>query len=576
MKKILLVILLLVLAGAPFLPGLKAGFTNWDDNLILTGNSLVKELSFENAGAIFSRSFVGTYIPLTVFSYALEYKAFGLNPFVYHLDNLLLHLLNVLLVFWLFSLLGQKPAIAFLAALLWAVNPLRVESVVWVTERKDVLYGFFLLSSMAAYIRWKRSGRLGFYLLSLGLFFLSCLAKGAAVILPLLLLALDYFCLEPAIRWRDLFNKAAFLAGSAVFAVIGIFSQAGGDFGARDEQWRALDKLFIICHNVLFYLYKTIWPANLSVYYSYPKNHTGWLPWTYLVSPLLLAGLIWAVWRAAKKWGRKLLFPAAFFILALLPVLQIKTMMGGAVVAERYSYIPSIPLFLLLSLAAGRLWHKNARSLRILIICVFSLAYLLQGYLTWNRTQVWHDSATLWSSLIDHRPDMLFAYKKRSQAYWESNRIAEALADYDQILRLDPGNMQFRYQRALANGRLGRLDLAVSDLDVVIAGEPERSEAYFNRGYAYKQSGRQDQALADFSRALEIDPGILNAYMNRAEIYSLQRKYQMALEDYDAALKLSPANGRIHWKKGEVFEALGQGASAVIEFEKAAELGYNN
>lgn len=576
MKRALPVIMLLVLAGAPFLPGLKAGFTNWDDNLILTGNSLVKELSFENAGAIFSRSFVGTYIPLTVFSYALEFKAFGLNPFVYHLDNLLLHLLNVLLVFWLFSLLGQKPATAFLAALLWAVNPLRVESVVWVTERKDVLYGFFLLSSLIAYIKWKRSERNRFYLLSLGLFFLSCLAKGAAVVLPLLLLALDYFCLVPEIRWRDLFNKAAFLAGSAVFAVIGIFSQAGGDFGARDEQWRLLDKPFIICHNVLFYIHKTAWPWDLSIYYPYPKNQTGWLPWAYLVSPLLLAGLIWAVWLAAKKWGRELLFPAVFFLLALLPVLQIKTMMGGAVVAERYSYIPSIPLFLMLGMAAGRLWHKNGRSLRILIICASGLAYLLQGYLTWNRTHVWQDSATLWSSLIDHRPDLLFAYKKRSQAYWESNRIDQALADYDQIIRLDPGNLQFRYQRALANGRLGRLDLAVSDLDVVIAGEPERAEAYFNRGYAYKLSGRQDQALADFSRALEIDPGILNAYMNRAEIYVLQGKYKKALDDYDAALKISPAYGRIYWKKGEVLNALGQGKLAQIEFGKAAELGYYN
>jgi tetratricopeptide (TPR) repeat protein len=574
-KKALIITALLALSAIPFLPGLKAGFTNWDDNLLLTGNNLIREISFSNIGSIFSRPFNGTYIPLTVFTYALEYRLFALNPFFYHLNNLLFHLANAVLVYLLFLSLGEKRAAAFATALFWAVNPLRVESVVWVTERKDVLYLMFLLSSLMAYVRWKRTEKAAAHIISVMLFVLSCLSKGAAVVLPLLLLTVDHFYFNIRLKWKDVVNKAAYWAVSAFFAAAGFLSQTGGDFGPPDEQWGWPGRVFIVCHNVLFYLVKTFLPLKLSIYYPYPKNTSGWLPWHYLAAPVALGALIWLTVRASRKYGRKVAFAPVFFILALLPVLQIKTMMGGAVAAERYAYLPSIPLFLILSLAGEKLWNAAIKPARLVLMPATALLYLASASMAWNRALVWHDSISLWTSLIGQRPEMTFAYKKRALAFRDQGNLGMAVADWDVVLERDPGNTGLRYQRALANGMLGRMDRTLADLNAVIGQQPDNAEAYFNRGYAYKLSASYDQALKDFSRVIELNPRLVEAYINRAEIYLHQAEYREALDDYDTVLGLAPSYGKAYWGRGLVLEAMGKTGAAEKEFLKAGQLGYN-
>jgi protein O-mannosyl-transferase len=533
-RKAATIIVLLLLAAAPFLPGLRAGFTNWDDNHLVTGNEYTRNLSPGNIGAIFSHQINGTYIPLTELSFALERAAFGLDPFFYHFDNIILHALNALLVMLLISMLTGDMLTAFGAALLWAAHPLRVESVVWVTERKDVLYGLFFLISLIAYLAWRQKGGKKYYLYSLTAFALAGLAKGTAVTLPLVLLLIDWRK-KGRINIRDLLNKLPYLLLAVPVIAAGLLAQqsVNPDLHGKMPLW--LENCFIACRNLVFYISKTAWPEGLSIFYPYPQLQQGWLPAPYLAAPLAVAALVCLAAYSLKR-TREAVFWSLFFAITALPVLQFQRLLGEAVAADRYVYIPAIGLFCLLVLGLRVLLRR--KSLAQLIPAVCLTIYLPLAMLSWDRSKVWHDDITLWTSLARQQPSLELPFNQRASAYVERGDYPSAVADFKRVVEINPRFSSNFNNLASAYGSWGKEDSAIACLDRAIAIRPDDPEYYKNRGIAYVLTGNFPKAADDFTQAIGLKPDYAEAFNGRAVAYLAMGKRQQSLKDITKAREL--------------------------------------
>ncbi len=338
----------LLLTLLVYFPSLINGFTNWDDNEYIN-NPFVNNLSLAGVVKTFSIYFSGNYHPLTLISLGLDHMIGGNNPFIYHFTNLLLHLLNTLLVFLLVKRLTQNNLLALLTFILFGVHTLHVESVAWVSERKDVLYSFFYLASLIIYTSYA-SGRKGvFYGLSILFFLLSLLAKGQAIMLVVILPLIDYVKGRKWFSLKVLSEKIPFFLLSLLFILIAFRAQESAN--AIDYSYFTRPERFAFASfGMAQYLIKSILPLGLSAYYPYPPRLlSGGIPsfyWLYIISlPIFLTGSYFLFKRS-----RIYAFGLCMFFLNLLPLLQLIPV-GGAMMADRYFYMPSVGL--LLCLAAG-------------------------------------------------------------------------------------------------------------------------------------------------------------------------------------------------------------------------------
>jgi tetratricopeptide (TPR) repeat protein len=535
MKKTAAIIVLLLLAAAPFLPGLKAGFTNWDDNVLVTENQNIRQLDLTKIGKIFTHSITGAYIPLVELSFALEYAVSGLNPVTYHLDNIILHVINTFLVFALILLLTGNRGTGFFAALLWAVHPMKVESVAWVTERKDLLYGLFSLLSFNLYLIWRKEYGGKFYLFSVLAFVLSALSKGAAVTMPLLLLLAD---------WREngrvtkinLLNKLPYAAVAILVTIAWLLAQRPEIPYVHDGRMPLLlENFFIACHNILFYISKTVWPARLSILYPYPQLQHGWLPLAYLAAPLVvmaLAGLIFY----SRRWTKEVIFWSLFFLVSVLPMLQLKRIMGDAMAADRHIYIPSIGLLCLLVLGLQYLGRRFSwKAFAPGIAAVICLPLML---LSWQRSGIWHDEISLWTSLSRQEPAMERPYMHLSIAYGERGDYAMAVNNCKRLSALNPRSAYNNSIVAYVYGLFGQNDSVIAYYNQAISIDPKDPEYYKNRGIAYVLTGRSQEAASDFTMAIRLSPDYAEAFNGRAVVYYNMGKYEWAYSDIIRAREL--------------------------------------
>ncbi|HLD30394.1 MAG TPA: hypothetical protein VJC03_08625, partial [bacterium] len=294
-----IVVALFFIATVTFLslsPVLRASFLNIDDNTYVTQNSDITTLSWQGVKRVFSSSYVSMYIPVTMLSYSLEYRFFRLNPAAYHTTNLLLHIANCCLVFWLVLLLsGNNMPAAFFTALFFGIHPLRVESVAWIAERKDVLCALFFIGTLISYSYYKLSGRKKFYYVSFALFVFALLSKPMTVTLPFVMLLFDHYY-RGRLSLTDLKEKIPFLTTAFLGGVVTLITQ--GSTNAISTAHSFLSNVLVAAHGILFYLWKTLVPVDLSAYYPYPAHV---MTARFLLSPVLLALLILLVWKGARR-----------------------------------------------------------------------------------------------------------------------------------------------------------------------------------------------------------------------------------------------------------------------------------
>jgi tetratricopeptide (TPR) repeat protein len=548
-----------------FLPCLGNGFTNWDDQELVTGNPNITALNLKNILTIFTRPYVGTYIPLTILTFAVEYHFFRLNPFFYHLTNIFLHAANVALALVLVYLLSGNLYAAAAVALLFGLHPLRVESVAWVTERKDVLYGFFYLGALLSYLRYRRLKVKPFYIAALILFVMAVLAKPMAITLPLVLILLDYY-LEGKIVRSGLVRIVPFLILALPLGIVNIFAQQS----MENPPFNLFLNFLIGSYNFVFYTAKTFFPANLSCLYPYPNHDLRTIPIILYLSPFLLLALgLIVVWSGRRS--RHLIFGTLFFVIGLLPVCQFIPMIGAAIAADRYTYLPSLGIFYLLGIAGlwlGRRILKESRVGRITAGAAVGSVLLILAVMTGLRCRVWKDSITLWNDVLRKYPENSLALNNRGRAYASLKQYQTAIKDYDRSIAVDPQYELPYYNRAVAYDNLEEYDRALIDYGRALAIKPDLAIAYESRGVTYNHRGEYEKAIADFNQALKINPTMAVAYNDRGIAYFNLKQFELALADYKRTLKLEPSFFEAYINQGDVHFFRGEYDQAVADYSR--------
>ena len=393
-----------VITALCLFPMLRNGFTNWDDEYYVVNNSLLRGPDWIG---IFTRPVVSNYHPLTVLSLAANFAISGKDPHSYLILNLLLHLLNVVLVFvFIYSISRRQTLVAFFTALIFGIHPMHVESVAWISERKDLLYTLFYLLALMQYWLFLRSRKPFRLWLCFLLFVLSMFSKPAAIVLPLVLFLMDYWQQRPITR-QVVLEKIPFILVAALFAIITLKLQSVTAMTSLDL-YPFWVRLFFASYAVLVYLFWFFVPYPLSAFHPFPEP--GHLGLVIYLAPLFLAALLFVIWQFRKN--RLVVFGFLFFLVNVVLVLQLIPI-GMTIVSERYTYVPYIGLaFMFTMLASEYLKEKRLVPAIAGAVVIFSLF----GFLTFKRTQVWKDSDSLWTDVIDHYPDASLPRAERAQS----------------------------------------------------------------------------------------------------------------------------------------------------------------
>jgi Flp pilus assembly protein TadD len=571
----LVLLALIIFPALVYWPLLGYGFINWDDPLNILDNPQIKRFSPEGVKEILLHSarISNYYIPLTFLSFSFDYALFGLDPGAFHRTSLVLHLLNTLLVFWVFHLLSRNLYLAFFGAALFSLHPLNVESVAWAAERKGLLAAFFLLLALGMYQRYRVQGSGKNYAGAVAFFFLSLLSKPVGLMLPFLLLVLDRFGGRP---WslRSGGEKIPFFAGSLIFGLLSLWGQeSGGAMGTRPMA--AAENFLAAVYSYFFYLGKFFFPVDLSAYYPYPDRFNP----LYLIPALGLAAGIFYLRKS-----REPLFGLALFSLAVVPVLKLVPF-GDFIAADRLIYFPSVGLCFLVAWGLARAfapWKAvGGRKKIALFLVTAGLLGLLSG-MTRERLKVWGDSEELWKSVLQLYPRVALAHVSLGYEYAARGKSEEAIREYQKALAINPRDAMTYSNLGMAYRRKGLLDAAVQAYRRAIDINPRYAPAYTNLGLAYEQKGMVDEALSYHLRAVEIDPASALARTNLGAAYMRKGMVDKAVEEHRKAISLDPslalahANlGAAYGQKGLLDEAIGELKQALLLDPRYAKAHYN-
>lgn len=598
--KILLLLGVLAIIVLAFFPSLFNGFIKNDDPTHLLENPTLRSLSSENLRAMFQSIVNVTYIPLTTLSFAIEYHFFGFNPFVYHLDNLLLHLGVVVLVFIFFQRLGLSPMGAAIGALFFGIHPLRVESVAWVTERKDVLYAFFYMLSVLQYWAYAESGKRKFYLLSLVCGSLSVLAKPMALSLPLILLLCDWWMGR---KWKTnvLLEKIPF------FLIVALIAGVTYLWNLRNPIHSVAEALLLWIWCFVFYIKKFIFPTDLIIFYQYPRPFSLANP-EFAFSVFAFVLIIFLCWYFRKN--RLFVFSFLFYFLSIFFLLRFDDVENINPVSDRFMYLPSVGFCGLVGAGLAYLFEHQqkwaqARKAGVVLLVILTGAMIAK---TFQECRAWGDGAILWSRVIKRSPNLVLAYIHRGAAYHGTGDLQSAAADYKKAIELkddayghsnlamiykeqkDFAHALEEYNRAIVlkpnywgwyfdRGNLyretNRFDLAIRDYTKTLQLLPGYAEAYGNRGITYFLLHRDDDALADFNRAIRFDPRAVHSINNRAILYIKRRNFARAIKDFSLSIQLDPGNPAVYYNRGLAYHDSGQDPLALQDFNQALRVDPN-
>jgi tetratricopeptide (TPR) repeat protein len=573
-----------------FLPSLNDYFTNWDDTAYVVSDKLVTNGNIDFA-KIFTTPVSSNYHPLTILSLAINYQIGDLKPFSYHFVNIILHVLNTVLVFlFIFLLTRRNLLMACIVALLFGIHPMHVESVTWVSERKDVLYVFFFLSGLITYLKYTKTKKTTWYILTFLLFTLSCLSKGMAVTFPVILLLIDYYKNTPLTKIK-ITEKIPFFILSVVIGIIAIRVQSpiihmaiiqSGKTISATQVYSPLQHILFASYGVIMYMVKLVIPYKLSAFYTYPPPNTKYLPIIFYLSPVILICLLAALCCCFIKKEKAIVFGFLFYLTSIVLVLQFISV-GQAIMADRYSYLSYIGLFFILALVIDKLWQTNNILLKYGCIIIVITSSIIFSYQTHARTQVWQNSESLCTNVIDNYPDATIAYSLRGLYYANNNNIPGALLDYKKTLHLDSvyGSALINYSavyynRSLIYSNEGKTDSALSDLTTAINYDTNYAAAYTNRGILYCNKGLTALALHDFTKAISLDSTISNAYSDRALIYYENGRNDLALADLSKAIANNPSFAPNYYHRGICYKANKQYKNAIDDFNMAIRLDPQN
>ena len=559
-------------------------FVRWDDPTYVEENPLVLN---QQTGPLLRAVVAGNYHPVTMLSLAANASS-PLSPRPFLATNVLLHVLNTGLVFWLSYLLFRRRALpAFLVALFFAVHPMHVESVAWVSERKDVLYAFFFLAAAIAYYRYLETKARAWLGAAFALFVLSCLSKAVAVTFPAVMLLLDAWKGRNVLDRRGLLEKAPFVAASVLVGLIAISAQAGGDFHGLflrgSDSATALPETFPFtpfqrvafpAYGHLQYVWKLFVPTGLAAFYPYPATIAESYQPKYFVAILFLLASV-AIFAWSLRRSRVLAFGMGWYFATLLPVMQ-WIPVGSAVMADRYSYLPYVGLFFILA-AGVAAWIDRRPMLQVPVLAALALAAAALIVVTVRQVATWKDTETLWSAVIRSSPNSDKAYAARGNFRGRSGRVQEAMSDLMIARRLNPNRAEVYEDLGNAYGILGNVDSALVLFDQALRIDPKLGHTYSNRAIAYLRMGRAQDALADLARAEELMPSdAASLHFPRGNAYLMLGQPSQAADEFGRAIESGSGGADAYTNRGIARSMLGDTAGAADDFNAALRLNPNH
>jgi tetratricopeptide (TPR) repeat protein len=544
----------------------------WDDDQYVTENPLLT--SREGLRRIwFSLDSPSQYFPLTYTTFYLERPFWGLNPAGYHWVNILLHAGNALLVWQLLTRL-RVPG-AWLAAAVFALHPVQVESVAWITERKNVLMAFFFLLTLLAWVKFigeKTARPWRFYLVALVCYALALSAKTTACTLPAALLLILWLERKP-IGWRRLAQVGPFLAMGIGMGLVTVWWEryhqgTHGKLFAIGWAERGL----IASRAVWFYAGKLLWPANLT--FSYPR-------WTISASDpaaygwaLATAALGVAVWRARRWAGRGVEVAAAFFAVTLSPVLGFIMLYTFvySFVADHYQYVACLgPIALAAAGMERGLGRMGKQTPFFQPVCCGALLVLLWA-LTWQQCGMYADSETLWRTTLARNAGSWIAHDNLGVAFDQKGELEEAIGQYRKALEINPGNLNAHNNLGKDLVQKGEMGEAVAQYREALEINPDFAEVRYNLAFVLARMGRAEEAIAQYRKALDINPAYVDARNNLGRALLQKGEVEEAIAQFRKALEINPAYMKARKNLGNALLRKGDFDGAMACFEKITAL----
>lgn len=569
---------------AAFVPALGNGLVRWDDDLMLMRNYRYRGLGWENLAWMWTTLEMGHYMPLTWMTLGGDYVVWGREPFGYHLTSVLFHAAAAGLLYFVAARLiaaaldarvddAGVRAGAAVAAGVFAVHPLRVESVAWLSERRDVVSGAFVMLAVLAYVEWARRGRRSprRYWAAFGCFVAALLAKAIVVTIPLVLCILDVYPLRrlapgrPAARALVglIREKTPFFAAAAVAGAIAVVGQRTGHAITPLDSLGLVGRIAVAAYANVFYLAKMVWPAGLSPLYELPE-HLDVTAWPFMAAGAALLGLTVAAIGLRRRLPG-LTAAGACYVIVLAPVSGLLHT-GPQIAADRYTYLPSIAWAVAAGSGVALAWRR--RGLRPAVVATTLAVLVPLGALTWRQNRYWRDSETLWRRATDVTPSA-FAYAKLAQALLGRDDRRDALRAAREGVRLNPDSPVANAVLADALVADGAAGEAVEHARRAVRTGPQLASSHMSLGYALATTGALAAAIEEFQVATRLDPLSPAAYNNLGTALMLAGRADEAEAALRRAVTLNPEYVRALRNLGGLLEATGRSREAQEHLRRA-------
>lgn len=594
----LLILIITLVTALAYINAFDNELTSWDDNFYVEENPYIRDLSPDKIKELFTTDtyYMGNYHPLAMISLSIDYMIAGekgnseINPFIFHFTNIFIHILVSISVFFLTKLLFKNISIAFITALLFGVHTFHVESVAWVSERKDVLYALFFVLSLISYVKYIDQKKIAFYILALFLFVLSLFSKGQAVSLSITLIAVDFLRNRNLLNIKVIAEKLSFIALSIFFGLIAVSAQEQSEAIIPTEAYSFFQRIIIASFAFTTYILKLILPIDLSAINPYPDIIHKTLPAYYALYLIPALTILFLFFYFLKK-NRKIAFLISFFIINIFLLLQFIPV-GSAIYADRYVYIPSIAFFILIAMLFEQ-WKQKFPKLKKTAFLILVAYTVLLVVLTIERTQVWQNSYTLWTDTVAKAPKSVVAWNNLGSYYEKEakkssdkfdNIKAEKLREnaiecFSTAVKFKPDYFSAFFNRGVSFYESAKIDAdtmrfigALKDFDSAIKFKQNFAESYHYRANAKAELQRYESALMDFDIAISLEAGKALYYVNRGIVKGKMNNLEEAVKDFDFAEKIDNSTETIYSNRGLAKAKLGKFEEAILDYNKAINI----
>lgn len=580
-RELLVYVFIVVAVFAAYWQLPKNDFISFDDDIYVTHNPHIKEgFTFKSIKWAFTTFHAFNWHPVTWLSHMMDYKLFGKNASMHHFMNLFYHILNSILVFVIFRAVTKDIWPSAIVAILFAVHPLHVESVAWISERKDVLSTFFGLWALGIYFLYAKKQKIRYYLAVILMYALGLMAKPMLVTLPILLLLFDFWPLQRVaiaaygnptncfVNRKSLgflvLEKIPFFALSAASSIITVIAQKEGGIVKSIQEFPIYLRLANAFVSYIRYICKMILPVNLSFYYPYQKDLNVWIVMGALILIIILSV------AALKTVKNKPFFFAGWFwyLITLLPVIGL-IQVGTQSMADRYTYVPMIGLFIIAAWGGKKILDSiHQRNLKA-FAALWSILITGLMLITWKQVRYWQNDIRLFSHAVAVTAENPRSNYHLGLALEREGDIEKAIEHYKEAIRIAPDFLRARNSMGNALSKQGKYEEALRHYIYALNLKKKYADGHFNLGFALMNLGKNDEAIKQYHKAIEINKNHADAHYNLGKILSQRKKYKESLKHFMEVVRINPRDAEAYNNMGNCYFRVGNHQDAIDSYKKA-------